>query len=81
MAPQIDTPPVLAPVDPAWLTALIQRAADAARLLGLEQHQLRDERRRGRLTASRIVNREIRYLRSDLMQYLLRRREGGNDAT
>jgi hypothetical protein len=48
-------------------------------LLGLEAHQLRDERRRGRIAASRIVNRSIRYLRSDLMDYLHRHRSNGAD--
>ncbi len=44
--------------------------AEASRLLGLEEHQLRDERRRGRIKASRIVNRAIRYTRADLLSYL-----------
>ena len=47
---------------------------EAARLIGLEAHQLRDERRRGRIAASQIVNRSIRYLRGDLLAYLLRQR-------
>jgi hypothetical protein len=50
--------------------------SEAARLLSLEPHQLRDERRRGRVQASVVVNRGIRYLRSDLMAYLLRNRTG-----
>lgn len=52
--------------------------SEAARLLSLEPHQLRDERRRGRIAASRVVNRGVRYLRSDLMAYLLRNRTGGD---
>lgn len=48
--------------------------AEAARLLSLQQHQLRDERRRGRIAASRIVNRRIRYSRQDLLEYLTRNR-------
>jgi hypothetical protein len=48
---------------------------EAARLLGLEPHVLRDERRRGKITASKIVGRRIRYLREDLTAYLLGRRE------
>jgi hypothetical protein len=48
--------------------------AEAARLIGLEEHQLRDERRRGRIKASQIVNRSIRYLRGDLIDYLMRQR-------
>ncbi len=46
----------------------------AARLLGLESHVLRDERRRGRIQASSIVGRRIRYTRADLMNYLQGRR-------
>ena len=46
----------------------------AARLLSLEPHQLRDERLRGRITASTIVGRRIRYLREDLLAYLGRNR-------
>jgi hypothetical protein len=52
--------------------------AEAAALIGLEPHQLRDERRRGRVQASVVVNRSIRYLRSDLLGYLLRNRTGGD---
>jgi hypothetical protein len=53
--------------------------AEAARLLSLNQHQLRDERRRGRIGASEIVGRRIRYSREDLLQYLARnRQEGGS---
>ena len=47
---------------------------EAAHLLSLEPHQLRDERRRGRIAASRIVGRRIRYSRQDLMDYLARDR-------
>jgi hypothetical protein len=47
---------------------------EAARLLGLQPHVLRDERRRGRIAASSIVGRRIRYTREDLMSYLLVRR-------
>jgi Helix-turn-helix domain len=43
---------------------------EAARMLGLESHQLRDERRRGRIGASSIVGRRIRYTRQDLLAYL-----------
>jgi hypothetical protein len=48
---------------------------EAARLLGLEPHQLRDERLRGRIAASHIVGRRVRYLREDLIEYLLARKE------
>jgi hypothetical protein len=47
---------------------------EAARMLGLESHVLRDERRRGRIGASSIVGRRIRYTRADLMEYLSKRR-------
>src|SRR5262249_59862657 len=48
---------------------------EAAAMLGLKPHQLRDERRlRGRIKASAIVGRGIRYLHSDLVNYLLSRR-------
>jgi hypothetical protein len=50
---------------------------EAAALLSLEPHQLRDERRRGRITASVGPGRKILYLREDLMQYLLTRRWQG----
>lgn len=47
---------------------------EAAHLLGLNTHQLRDERLRGRITASKIVGRQTRYLREDLITYLMRSR-------
>jgi hypothetical protein len=53
--------------------------AEAARLLGLHSHQLRDERLRGRITASRIVGRQMRYQREDLVAYLMRERVNGAD--
>lgn len=46
----------------------------AARMLSLKPHQLRDERLRGRITASVIVGGRIRYLRGDLLTYLQRKR-------
>jgi hypothetical protein len=52
---------------------------EAARLIGLEAYQLRDERRRGRIKASQIVNRSIRYLRGDLIDYLFRTRLNDGD--
>jgi hypothetical protein len=48
--------------------------AEAAALLGLNEHQLRDERLRGRIGASAIVGRRIRYTREDLVRYLAERR-------
>jgi hypothetical protein len=53
---------------------------EAAQLIGLTVRQLADERRRGRITASSIVGRRIRYLRSDLIGYMLSRRLGDNAA-
>lgn len=47
---------------------------EAAALMGLETHQLRDERLRGRIEASRIVGRRIRYQREDLIKYLTERK-------
>jgi hypothetical protein len=40
----------------------------------MEQHQLRDERLRGRIGASQIVGRRWRYTRDDLLRYLQSRR-------
>jgi hypothetical protein len=49
---------------------------EAARLLGLNVHQLRDERLRGRIQASQVVGRRVRYLREDLINYLMASRTG-----
>ena len=51
---------------------------EAARLLGLAPHQLRDERRRGRIQASQVVGRRERYTRQDLLDYLMARRTSDN---
>jgi hypothetical protein len=48
--------------------------AEAARLLSLAQHQLRDERLRGRITASVGPGKRILYRREDLAAYLVARR-------
>jgi hypothetical protein len=48
--------------------------AEAARMIGLKVHQLRDERLRGRIACSRIVGGRISYLREDLVAYLMERR-------
>lgn len=48
--------------------------SEAAALLDLKPHQLRDERLRGRIAASEIVGRRVRYTRADLMTYLAERR-------
>jgi hypothetical protein len=50
---------------------------EAAALLGLRPHQLRDERLRGQITASQIVGKRIRYSRADLLAYLAARRVNG----
>ncbi|QDU15493.1 hypothetical protein CA11_33180 [Gimesia maris] len=47
---------------------------EAARLIGLKKHTLRDERLRGSITASQIVGNRIRYTASDLIDYLASRR-------
>lgn len=47
---------------------------DAAQMLGLQRHQLRDERLRGRIAASKIVGGKIRYQRAELLAYLARNR-------
>jgi hypothetical protein len=51
---------------------------EAARLIGLNAHQLRDERLRKRISASRIVGKRIRYTCSDLLNYLARNRVEGD---
>lgn len=48
--------------------------AEAARLLSLNRHQLRDERIDGRIKASTTRGGKIRYLKSDLLEYLERNR-------
>lgn len=50
--------------------------SEAAALLGVGEHVLRDERRRGRIRASQIVGRRIRYTPADLTAYLASRRCG-----
>jgi hypothetical protein len=47
--------------------------AEAAALLGLHAYQLRDERRRGRVRASRGPGGKILYTRQNLLDYLLSR--------
>ena len=43
---------------------------EAAAMLGLNPWQLRDVRRSGKITHTRIVGNRIRYTRNDLMEYL-----------
>ncbi len=47
--------------------------AEAARLLSLRHHQLRDERRRGRIKASKGPGKMILYSPENLIEYLLSR--------
>lgn len=49
--------------------------AEAANMLGLKQHQLRDRRLAGKISFTRIVGRRIRYTLPDLMAYLSENRE------
>jgi hypothetical protein len=48
--------------------------AEAARMLSMNYHQLRDERVRGRILASVGPGRKILYCREDLLRYLAARR-------
>jgi len=43
---------------------------EAASLLGLKRHQLRDLRLAGKIRCSQIVGRRVRYTREDLLRYL-----------
>jgi hypothetical protein len=54
---------------------------EAAALMNLAPHQLRDERRRGRIQASVGPGRKILYTRQDLLNYLLSRRWQPNGET
>jgi hypothetical protein len=69
---------VLAELDQVRSTLPTDRLAysesEAAQMIGLQPWQLRDERRRGRIAASGVVGRRIRYTRSDLERYLADRR-------
>ena len=56
------------------LDQLVFTEEEAAKALGLNKRQLADERRRKRICASRIVGRQVRYLREDLLEYMRRRR-------
>ena len=47
---------------------------EAARLLGLREHQLRDARLAGKIGCSQITGRRIRYTREDLLHYLAENR-------
>lgn len=59
-----------------WAREIAYSESEGARLIGLHPWNLRGERLRGRIKASRIVGRRIRYLRSDLIEYLTRHRIG-----
>lgn len=47
---------------------------EAAAMLGMNPHQLRYERLCGRLSGSVVAGKRVRYLKSDLLNYLMRRR-------
>lgn len=55
-------------------TRLAFTEEEAAEMLGLAEHVLRDERLRGRIGASKVVGARIRYKRQDLDAYLQGRR-------
>ena len=48
--------------------------AEAAQMLGLARHQLRDLRRRQEISASRLVGQRVAYLHEDLIGFLKSRR-------
>ena len=54
---------------------------EAAAMLCLKEHVLRDERLRGRIRYSKIVAGRIRYQRVDLIDYLVSRRIGVDQDT
>jgi hypothetical protein len=60
--------------DKATLPDKIYTEAEAAAWLQLREHSLRDERLRGKIQASRIVGRRVRYQQADLLRYLEGRR-------
>jgi hypothetical protein len=64
--------------DRAAMPEKVYSEPEAAAWLGVGPHVLRDERLRGRITASIIVGRRIRYQHSDLVRYLTERRVNGN---
>jgi excisionase family DNA binding protein len=47
---------------------------EAAAMLGLNYHQLRDLRKRGGIAHTRVVGNQIRYLRDDILAYLAEKR-------
>jgi hypothetical protein len=54
---------------------LVYSEVEAAAMLGLHRHQLRDIRRRGEISYTRLVGRRIGYTMDDLMAYQNRGRE------
>jgi hypothetical protein len=54
---------------------LVYSEAEAADMLGLRQHQLRDIRRESKIGHTTIVGRRIRYTLADLMTYLSRQHQ------
>lgn len=57
---------------------LVYSEVEAASMLGLHRHQLRDIRQRGEISHTRLVGRRIGYTLSDLMAYQNRGREDTN---
>lgn len=55
--------------------------AEAAQMIGLTQRQLAEERRDGRIQASQTRGGRIRYLKSDLVEYLRSRRWTNNSSS
>jgi hypothetical protein len=53
---------------------LVFTEEEAAAMLQLQPHCLRDERRRGKIGCSRVVGRRLRYTKQDLLDYLRGRR-------
>jgi hypothetical protein len=66
----------LATLRPSDNGPLCYTEPEAAELLHLDPRVLADERRRGRIKASAIVGRRIRYRREDLADYLASRTWG-----
>jgi len=62
-------------LQPPHNNQLAYTEAEAASMLGLHQHQLRDLRLDGRIGYTRIVGNRIRYTMQDLTTYLHLRKE------
>lgn len=62
------------PTPPILTEQLVYSETQAAKLLGLNVHQLRDERRRGRISHGRTIGKRVAYSMSDIQNYLSARR-------